>query len=214
MKNTIKKYLSIMGIKDEAAGDILKALFKNFDLIPRRTANLDEKIFLEIRFGFFANSLSVEEITLYLFLWEWGLQDWRDKTDEVMGPFEFVTLDIMIWQYIRILRLSKKELTIDVTPDTPGFMAEALYQKYGLLRDKTWPRLYSRRGKGEESEKEESVEVAEYQEVQMYRVGDQEYTQEEYEAWMAGLDPDKKVAMLGHVTPFMKKILREEIPNE
>jgi hypothetical protein len=194
----------MFGIDPAENKKILDTLFKNFRLVLKQTTNVDEQIFLDMKFGFFTNSLTEEEIAIYLYLWEWGLSNWKSRTDDKMGPFEFITLDIQIWQYIRILRMANKELNVDVTPDTPGFMAEALYAKTGSLRDKVWPRIISRRKIEEEPEEPETED--EFEEVQMYRVGDDELTQDEYDGWVASLDPNRKVAMLGHVLPFMKKI--------
>jgi hypothetical protein len=211
MRKPIKQYLKLIGVPLSETKEILSALFRNFKLIPRDTTDIDEQIFLDVKFGFFTHALTDDEMVIYLFLWEWAVTDWRDRTNEKLGPNEFMTMDEKIWQYIRMRRLANKELEIDVTIDSPGFMAETVFNRTTMMSDKIWPRHgCNRTSKKTEDDEVEEVPELDYEEVQMFRVGDEEYTQEEYEVWINSLTPDKKVAMLGHVEPFIKKVMKGE----
>lgn len=216
MKETIEKYLNILGVDTEKTKDILTKIFKTFKIIPKQTTDVDEQIFLDMKFGFFTPALTEEEVPIYMFLWEWGLQNWKERTDEKMGPFEFMALEVQIWEYIRIRRMAIEEDKVDVSPETPGFMAEALWAKVGAGREKIWPKVVARGWNMKNREDEEEVEEEEQEttDVQMYRYGEEVMTEEEFLKWRDSLDEDKKVAMLGHVEPFVKTIKVEGKKDE
>ena len=58
MKETLEKYLKLHDIDIAKSKDILAKLFKNFKIIPRRTTNIDAKIFMGLEYGLFSQALS------------------------------------------------------------------------------------------------------------------------------------------------------------
>ena len=92
-------------------------------------------------------------------------------------------------------------MKLDVTPGSPGFVADVVFQKHIKTMELFWPKKKPDTGKKKKKSETtpDKTEEKELEKIQVYSYKGSEMLQDEYNEWYGSLSANEKSDVLGHV---------------
>ena len=202
----LKRDKSLRNVSITEMEVFVKAVCDVFTLIPKSDMSRKNFAFHNLRYGVYGNSLTEEELDIYIKLWDATWISWQEHTDETIGPFEFIEIDHSIINMIERKRLfnetKEKQLTLEI--GSPGWIvAQNLEKSLAAIRQ-FWPRKKAKQKVKKVVENTKQIEDKTSEKITVYIYENIYMDEKEYSEWYAKVE-NKADVMYRVVTKEMTK---------